>query len=379
LIDADLSRANLRFSRLARAYMRGARLDFADLRGCDLRRASMRTCSLAGADIRGVDLSTARGLEEDQLLDAVGDSRTRLPSHLTAPETWERYEQARDHDDEDLEHLRIVPASVEVAVISGMVQLSRLPGDAYFSSTADPEMLRSEIVADLKEVVVRCSNVPALHRAVSLYLDEVSGDEFDIIKVGTRGVRLEAVFKAIIASDADEMGLLPDAVGVLRAVIIQHYLFVGQSHRWKAFLEEAAYAPYSTEGAAAAKEVGQQVISILEAHPAACEPKVPAALESVSQEVEVGDDAHRLAVFNIIASVENVFRSVVTWLVKEAKRLLGDSWDSFRKGLAATIGSVMAALVTSLIMSPVAAALAAKYPERFAWLIHAMELIKSAH
>ncbi len=198
-------------------------------------------------------------------------------------------------------------------------------------------------------------------------------------KLVQRGVRLESVFKAIISTDADEMGLLPDAVGVLRAVIIQHYLFVGQSHRWKAFLEEASYAPYSNEGAAAAKSVGEQVISILEANPTACEAKVPAALESVAQEVDIGDDAHRLAIFNIIASVENVFRSIVTWLVKEARRLLGDSWESFRKGLAVTVGGSMATLVTALIVSPVAEGLAAKYPERFAWLAHAIELIKAVH
>lgn len=379
LIGADLTRANLRNSRLARAYMRGAHLDYADLRGCDLRRVSMRACSLVGADIRGVDLSSARGLEDDQLVDAIGDSRTRLPSHLTPPDTWERYESTRDRDDEDLEHLRIVPASVEVAVVSGIVQLSRQPGDAYFSSTADPEMLRAEIVGDLHEVVVRCSNVPSLHRAISQYLEELSSDEFDIIKVGTRGVRLEAVFSAIVTSDSDSMGLLPDAVGIIRAVIIQHYLFVGQSHRWKAFLEEASYAPYSGEVAASARSVGEQVIEILESHPTVCEAKVPAALESVAQEVDIGDDAHRLAIFNIIASVENVFKSVVTWLVKEAKRLIGDSWESFRKGLAATLGVGMAALVTGLIISPVATGLAAKYPERFAWLTHAIELIKAAN
>jgi len=378
LIGADLSRANLRFSRLSRAYMRGAKLDFADLRGCDLRRASMRHCSLVGADIRGVDLSGARGLEEEQLIDAVGDNRTRLPSHLTPPDTWDNYSPSSEHDDEGIENLRIVPASVEVAVVSGIVQLSRQPGDAYFSSTADPEMLRLEIVSDLGEVIVRCSNIPSLHRAISLYLEEINKSEFDIIKVGTRGVRLEAIFKSIVSGEADEMGLLPDAVGLLRAIVIQHYLFVGQSHRWRAFLEEASFAPYSNEASSTAKQVGEDVVAILETHPTVCESKVPAALESLAQELEIGDDAHRLAVFNIIASVENVFKSVVTWMVKEAKRLIGESWENFRSGLAKTLGVGMAALVTGLIISPVALGLAAKYPERFAWLSHAIELIKAA-
>ena len=359
--------------------MRGAKLDFVDLRGCDLRRASMRGCSLVGTDLRGVDLSTTRGLEEDQLVDAIGDSRTRLPSHLTPPPSWEGFDHARDQDEEDLEHLRIVPASVEVAVVSGIVQLSRQPGDAYFSSSADPEMLRAEIISDLHEVVVRCNNEPSLFRAISLYLEALEGGQIDIIKIGTRGVRLEAVFNALISAGTDDVGLLPDVVGTLRAVIIQHYLYVGQSHRWRAFLEEASYAPYASEGGASARRFGEEVIAILELHAVACEPQVPAALESVAQEVEIGDDAHRLAVFNMIASVENVFRSVVTWLVKEAKRLIGDSWETFQKSLATTLGVGMAALVTGLIFSPVAQALAAKYPDRFAWLAHAAELIRSAH
>lgn len=54
------------------ANLRGARFDGADFRDADLRRAN----------ISGVDLSSARGLTQDQLDEACGDGATRAPKGL---------------------------------------------------------------------------------------------------------------------------------------------------------------------------------------------------------------------------------------------------------------------------------------------------------
>ena len=174
LISANLQRANLRYTRLSRTYMRDAILDFADMRGCDLRRASLTSASMIGTDLRGVDLSSTRGLNQSQLDDAIGDTRTRLPPHLSAPAAWKMYEEGRSVDDEGIEDLRIIPASIEVAVVAGLVELSRQPGDGYFASTADPEVLRSEILSDIEVISPRCGNIPALSRALRQYSEELS-------------------------------------------------------------------------------------------------------------------------------------------------------------------------------------------------------------
>ena len=40
------------------------------------------------ADLSGVDLSKAKNLTQEQINQAVGDERTRLPGHLGLPEVW---------------------------------------------------------------------------------------------------------------------------------------------------------------------------------------------------------------------------------------------------------------------------------------------------
>jgi len=43
---------------------------------------------LEGEDIRGLDLHRMKGLNQEQINRALGDSTTRLPDYLTAPESW---------------------------------------------------------------------------------------------------------------------------------------------------------------------------------------------------------------------------------------------------------------------------------------------------
>lgn len=130
LIEADLSRAELvgtRFTRanLASAVLRGAllaRADFqesiltvadlreSDCREADFRRSDLREAALREADLRearvdgallhgtlleGADLSSTRGLTQDQVSVATVDARTRLPQ-ARADEPKD-VESAREH------------------------------------------------------------------------------------------------------------------------------------------------------------------------------------------------------------------------------------------------------------------------------------------
>lgn len=122
LLEAQFAGANLRNARLSRAYLRGANLDEADLRGADFRRASLTGASMFSTDIRGLDLSATRGLTQDQINEAIGDSRTRLPEHVKRPTAWDQYDH-EDDEDEELADLGIYPATVEIAVRAGQVEL----------------------------------------------------------------------------------------------------------------------------------------------------------------------------------------------------------------------------------------------------------------
>jgi hypothetical protein len=90
LDQATLIEANLMGAILAEADLSDARLERADLRGARLPHASLRGADLSGANLCGADLRLAEGLTQAQLDQAIGDHRTSLPAHLTAPRTWLR-------------------------------------------------------------------------------------------------------------------------------------------------------------------------------------------------------------------------------------------------------------------------------------------------
>jgi hypothetical protein len=84
--EADLSNANLSGAHLSRAHLSGARL-----RGANLSGARLRGANLSGADLSKADLSGAQGLLAEQLADATGDDKTRLPDGMR-PAHWPAYE-----------------------------------------------------------------------------------------------------------------------------------------------------------------------------------------------------------------------------------------------------------------------------------------------
>lgn len=125
LSGADLSGANLSAASLAGANLSGAEFDKADLRGATLREANLRGAylgadlsgaqlkgadlseanlyganlsgahldfaHLGGAYLGGLDLSTAKGLGQEQINSSRGDPYTKLPPNLRMPEAWKTY------------------------------------------------------------------------------------------------------------------------------------------------------------------------------------------------------------------------------------------------------------------------------------------------
>jgi uncharacterized protein YjbI with pentapeptide repeats len=104
LMESDFRRANLAFATLERSVLRKSDFRGSDLRCANLDRADLCRADLSGADLRGAsltsaflkrtnltgaDLSTARGLTSEQINDAYGDDRTRLPEDVARPAGWE--------------------------------------------------------------------------------------------------------------------------------------------------------------------------------------------------------------------------------------------------------------------------------------------------
>jgi uncharacterized protein YjbI with pentapeptide repeats len=84
---ANLQEANLPYADLNRAHLGGANLQGAKLYGAKLREANLQGAKLHGADLqeailRGADLSTSRGLNKEQLEQAVTDEDTLLPKSI---------------------------------------------------------------------------------------------------------------------------------------------------------------------------------------------------------------------------------------------------------------------------------------------------------
>jgi hypothetical protein len=88
LDQATLIEANLMGAVLTGADLADARLERADLRGARFDHANLAGAQLNGANLRGAHLRLARGLTQAQIDRSLGDHRTALPCHLTAPGAW---------------------------------------------------------------------------------------------------------------------------------------------------------------------------------------------------------------------------------------------------------------------------------------------------
>ncbi len=77
LVGANLVSASLQGANLGGAKLQKAILFRANLQGADLPRADLQ-----GADLRGADLTKAKNLTREQLDEACGDDKTKLPDDL---------------------------------------------------------------------------------------------------------------------------------------------------------------------------------------------------------------------------------------------------------------------------------------------------------
>ncbi|WP_093797196.1 pentapeptide repeat-containing protein [Streptomyces sp. Wb2n-11] len=82
LTNANLTKADLTDAHLPYAELSGANLIDADLIGAKLIGADLIGAKLIGADLIGADLTHARGLQVREVISAVIDSTTKLPSAL---------------------------------------------------------------------------------------------------------------------------------------------------------------------------------------------------------------------------------------------------------------------------------------------------------
>jgi len=88
LIGADLQRANLVSADLVHARLDGANLAGADLTDAVIDYADLTGANLDGAILIGASFTNARGLTQEQIAAAYGNSSTVLPAALLPPESW---------------------------------------------------------------------------------------------------------------------------------------------------------------------------------------------------------------------------------------------------------------------------------------------------
>ncbi len=81
--QADLRRANLEGAYLCMANLQEANLKGANLQGVNLWRANLQGAILEGAILEGATLIRAKDLTQEQLDEACGDAKTKLPPNLS--------------------------------------------------------------------------------------------------------------------------------------------------------------------------------------------------------------------------------------------------------------------------------------------------------
>lgn len=98
-LNADISNASFFDANLSNASFRKARLSGVSFHESELTKVSFRGAHIAGARFFDVDLSTAEGLDASALVNAFGDSTTRLPEGMARPATWQDRELSWDERD----------------------------------------------------------------------------------------------------------------------------------------------------------------------------------------------------------------------------------------------------------------------------------------
>jgi Pentapeptide repeats (8 copies) len=72
------------------ANLRGANFSSSDLSGCSFDGAVMIDANFTNCDVSAADFSRAIGLRQEQIRNAVGNARTKLPEGLQSPPKWRR-------------------------------------------------------------------------------------------------------------------------------------------------------------------------------------------------------------------------------------------------------------------------------------------------
>ena len=93
LQDADLQYTSLTGSNVSNSHLVNTNLSNTDLSEANLNHAWLSQvdfsgANLSGADLGHVDLRDDKGLTQEQIDEAKGDGRTRLPDHLQRPANW---------------------------------------------------------------------------------------------------------------------------------------------------------------------------------------------------------------------------------------------------------------------------------------------------
>jgi hypothetical protein len=117
LSATDLRRANLNGAKLQGTFLFGANLQravlvLANLEGAVLIDANLERAILIGADLKlanlqGANLQPVRNLTQEQINEAYGDKKTKLPDHLQPPKHWSKdlLEQMKELGDPRVEQM----------------------------------------------------------------------------------------------------------------------------------------------------------------------------------------------------------------------------------------------------------------------------------
>lgn len=110
LAAVDLQAVNFQGAHLEQAMLIGtdlsltclteAHLQEASLMQANLKGANLEGANLEGAFLHGADLRDTRGLTQENIEQAKGDSRTRLPEGLNRPASWTKRPEEQPNGDE---------------------------------------------------------------------------------------------------------------------------------------------------------------------------------------------------------------------------------------------------------------------------------------
>jgi hypothetical protein len=205
---------------------------------------------------------------------------------------------------------RIVPgqkmAPVQFTITNGRLAVAKQPAETALEDATNARASREALISSGERIIeeLRRSNCDKRLLESIAELQEILTLDQNIIQLGLINIGCEAISVAFQAE-------LPDALlGMLHGQTRGIAMHVAQFSEWQRFSENAASVQLGVEDVATIAGTATQIITALDANPAAADPEVPRTIATLRHLIADPAVATKRAAYAMLRTLENLVAKV---------------------------------------------------------------------